>query len=278
MDERRVTRFKQRSVKLRRSILEMIRRAGAGHIGGDLSVVDILNFLYWEVMDITPETFDSRARDHFVMSKGHSVEALYAVLAERGFYPVEALADYGAFASPFIGHPTNEVPGIEMNTGSLGHGLSIAVGMALGQRMDGTGHRSYVVLGDGELAEGSVWEGVMAAAHHRLGNLTAIVDRNGLQISGSTAEVMAQEPLDARWRAFGWAVASCDGHDPAALMAAYRALREEKDKPGVILANTIKGCGVSFMENQAGWHHRVPNAEEYALALSELNAIEEGLA
>ena len=189
-----------------------------------------------------------------------------------GFFPREDLLTVSQFQSRYIGHPNNKVNGIEMNSGSLGHGLSVGVGMALAMQRDGKKHRVYVVMGDGELAEGSVWEGAMAAGHYRLSNLCAVVDRNGLQISGTTEAVMRQESQRDRWKSFGWNVLSAAGNDTAALKAAFDAAKQCTDKPTVILAETVKGCGVSFMENQAGWHHRVPTETEYAAAAAELEA------
>lgn len=258
------------SYMLRRDILDMVYRAGTGHIGGDFSVCDILNVLYSQVMDVTPENFTEKNHDRFILSKGHSVEALYAVLAYRKFFPKEALKTVSRFGSDYIGHPTRKVHGIEMNSGSLGHGLSAGVGMALAQKKRQTGKRVYVVMGDGELAEGSIWEGAMAAGHYKLDNLCAVVDRNRLQISGGTEAVMAQDDQAARWHSFGWHVCAAKGNDCADLIRAFEEAKAYRGKPTVILAETIKGCGVSFMENQAGWHHRVPTEEEYTMAMQEL--------
>ena len=211
-----------------------------------------------------------------MLSKGHSVEAYYAVLAEKGFFPYEqVLAEFSRFGSKFIGHPNNKLPGIEMNSGSLGHGLPVCIGMALAARMDGRPTRVYTVMGDGELAEGSVWEGAMAAGHYRLDNLCAVIDRNRLQISGSTEDVMHHDDLAARWRAFGWHVCSVDGNSIPALQAAFAEARAAKGQPTVIIANTVKGCGSPVMENKANWHHRVPTAEEYAQIMADLKAREE---
>lgn len=196
--------LQQKSYALRLRVLDMVYRAKTGHIGGDFSVCDILNVLYNKVMDVTPENFSTVDHDHFILSKGHSVEALYSVLCDRGFFPEKDLETFSQFGSKYIGHPNNKVPGIEMNSGSLGHGLSVGVGMALAGKRQGKSYRVYVVMGDGELAEGSVWEGAMAAGHYKLDNLCAVVDRNRLQISGGTEEVMAQDSQDDRWAAFGW--------------------------------------------------------------------------
>jgi transketolase len=260
-----------RSILYRRKTLAAIRQAGAGHTGGDLSCVDILNVLYNRILNVTPETFEDPGRDRYVQSKGHSVEALYVVLADRGFFPESDLETIGRYGSPYVGHPTRAVRGIEHNTGALGHGLSVSVGLALAGAMDGASYRVYTLLGDGELDEGSNWEAVMAASHYRLDNLTAIVDRNGLQITGRTCDVCGLEPLEKRLAAFGWAVRTVDGHDVGALTGALRAVPYEAGKPSVLIARTVKGKGVSFMEGVAKWHHRVPDDEEYERALRELD-------
>ncbi|WP_077533381.1 transketolase [Massiliimalia massiliensis] len=262
--------LKAKSFSLRKDILDIIFRAKAGHIGGDFSVCDILNVLYNKHMNVTPENFDSPEHDRFILSKGHSVEALYSVLADKGFIPKEDLKTVSQFQSKYIGHPNTKVNGIEMCSGSLGHGLSVAAGMAIAGKMDQAGYRVYVVMGDGELAEGSVWEGAMCAGHYKLDNLIAVVDRNRLQISGCTEDVMAQDSQDDRWASFGWNVLHAAGNDVDALDEAFTKAKAFKGKPTVIIADTTKGCGVSFMENQAGWHHRVPTAEEYEKAVAEL--------
>lgn len=269
--------LRHKSISYRRTILAIIASAKAGHMGGSLSCVDILNVLYNHVMDITPQNFPLVNRDHYIHSKGHSVEALYAVLADRGFFAVEALGTIEKCGSDFIGHPTRQIPGIEQNTGSLGHGLSVAVGMAVAAKKDKRSNRIFTVLGDGELAEGSVWEASMSAAHYHLDNLVVIVDRNTLQISGRTENVMSLEPLEDKFTAFGYAVRHVDGNDIPALIAAFETLPFVLGKPNLILAHTVKGKGISFMEDQAGWHHRVPNAEEYRLALAELDQAEANL-
>ncbi|MDD3212895.1 MAG: transketolase [Eubacteriales bacterium] len=261
------------AAKLRADTLRIIRSAGGGHIGGDLSVMDILTELYFRQMKISPENQNDPERDLFVLSKGHSVEAYYAVLAEKGFFSLdEVLGSIGTVGTPFIGHPNNKLPGIEMNSGSLGHGLPVCVGMALGQRMLGRSARVYTVLGDGELAEGSVWEAAMAAGHYKLDNLCAVVDRNGLQISGPTETVMTQDPQLERWSAFGWHAIPAHGNDPASLHEAFTQAKQTKGKPTVIVAHTVKGCGVSFMENRAEWHHRMPTDDEFVQAFAELAA------
>ena len=267
--------LKALSYKLRRDVTEMIMAGKAGHIGGDMSVMETLVSLYFHTMNIGPENRTDPNRDLFVMSKGHCVEALYAVLAEKGFFPIEqVIREYSRFGSPFIGHPNNKLPGIEMNSGSLGHGLPVAVGMALAQRMDGRASRTYVVMGDGELAEGSVWEGAMSAAHYRLDNLCAVVDQNRLQISGSTEEVMRQDFPEERFRAFGWNALSADGNDISQMNAAFDMAKTIKGAPTLIVANTIKGKGSSIMENKADWHHHVPTQEEYVQIMADLTAHE----
>jgi transketolase len=260
-----------KSILLRKLTLEAIYGAGAGHTGGGLSCLDILNVLYNRILNVSPETFDSATRDRYVQSKGHSVEALYAVLADRGFFPEAELKTICHYRSHFVGHPTRHIPGIEMNTGALGHGLPICIGMALAGKMDSASYRVFTLLGDGELAEGSNWEAALAAAHYKLDNLTAIIDHNTLQISGHTRDVMSNEPLDEKWRAFGWAVKTAGGHDYAALTEAL-SKPAEIGKPTCIIANTIKGKGVSFMENVAKWHHGVPTDVELKQALAELDA------
>lgn len=265
--------LKALSYDLRKNVIDMIVEGKGGHIGGDMSVMDILVELYFEQMNISPENMDDPDRDRFVMSKGHSVEALYAVLAEKGFFPIEqVIKEFSKFDSKFIGHPNNKLPGIEMNSGSLGHGLPVCVGMALAGKMDKRDYRVYTVMGDGELAEGSVWEGVMAAHQYKLDNLCAIVDRNRLQISGCTEDVMAHDSQEERWASFGWHVISINGNDYKELKAAFDEAKTVKGAPTVIIANTIKGCGSSVMENKAGWHHKVPTAEEYEQIMKDLEA------
>lgn len=248
----------------------MIVEAKGGHIGGDMSVIDILICLYFQQMNVSPENSQDPDRDRFILSKGHSVEAYYAVLAAKGFLDIEVVKkQFSKFGSSYIGHPNNKLPGIEMNSGSLGHGLSVCVGMALAGKMDQRNYRVYTVMGDGELAEGSIWEGAMAAGHYKLDNLCAVVDRNGLQISGTTEEVMAQDVQEERWKSFGWHVITCNGNDIDALNKAFNEAKEVKGKPTMIIANTVKGCGSEVMENKAGWHHRVPSSEEYEQIIAD---------
>ncbi len=264
------------SYDLRRNVVDMILSGKGGHIGGDMSMMDILVTLYFKVMNISPENQNDPDRDRFILSKGHSVETLYAVLAKKGFFPIdEVIARFSKFGSPYIGHPNNKLPGIEMNSGSLGHGLPVAVGMALSGKMDGRSYRVYTIMGDGELAEGSVWEGAMSAGHYRLDNLCAIVDRNRLQISGSTEDVMHHEDLAARFSAFGWHTVSADGHDYDALAAAFEEAQNTKGQPTVLIANTIKGYGSKIMENKAGWHHHLPDQEEYEQIVADFAARKE---
>ena len=268
--------LKAMSYDLRRDVVDMIISGKGGHIGGDMSMMDILVTLYFKVMNISPENQDDPNRDRFILSKGHSVETLYAVLAKKGFFPMEeVISQFSKFGSPYIGHPNNKLPGIEMNSGSLGHGLPVAVGMALAGKQDGRNYRVYTIMGDGELAEGSVWEGAMSAAHYKLDNLCAVVDRNRLQISGSTEEVMHHDDLQARFEAFGWHVIQVDGHDYDALVASFEKAKHTKGQPTMLIANTVKGCGSAVMENKAGWHHHVPNQEEYEQILSDFNARKE---
>lgn len=261
-----------KSFELRQVALDMIMKAGSGHIGGDFSVMDILVTLYNDQMNISPENMDDPDRDYFVMSKGHSVESYYAVLADKGFFETEEVVNqFSMFGSKFIGHPNNELPGIEMNSGSLGHGLPVCVGMALACKMDNRPSRVYTVMGDGELAEGSVWEGFMAAGHYALDNLCAVVDRNYLQISGTTEQVMTHENLHAQIESFGWNVLEVNGNDIGQLHNAFEEAKTVKHKPTCIIANTIKGFGGGeLMENKAGWHHHVPTEEEYRIIKEEL--------
>jgi transketolase len=265
-----------KAVALRRAMLELIFNAGAGHTGGGLSCMDIVNVLYNRVLNVSPQTFGDPHRDRYVQSKGHSVEALYAVLADRGFFPTSDLATVCRYQSYYVGHPTRHIPGIEMNTGALGHGLPICIGMALAAKMDGAKYRVFTLLGDGELAEGSNWEAGLAAAHYKLDNLVAILDHNTLQITGHTREVMCNEPLEEKWRSFGWEVRSVNGHDYAELTKALTDA-PEPDKPTFIIANTVKGKGVSFMENVAKWHHGVPSKAELKQAMRDLDAAEAAL-
>ena len=266
--------LKALAYELRENVIDMIVEGKAGHIGGDMSVMEILTEIYFDQMNISPENMDDPDRDKFIMSKGHSVEAYYAVLAKKGFFDIkDVIAEFSKFGSRFIGHPNNKLPGIEMNSGSLGHGLPVSVGMALAGKMDEKDYRVYTVMGDGELAEGTVWEGAMAASHYKLDNLCAVVDRNRLQISGNTEDVMAHDDLHERFRSFGWNVIDvADGNDIDQLKTAFDSAKETKGKPTVLIANTVKGKGSSVMENKANWHHKVPNAEELEQIRKDLAA------
>lgn len=266
-----------KSVRYRKTILSIIKHANSGHTGGSLSCIDILNVLYNHVLNVDPHNPGDPKRDRYIHSKGHSVEALYVVLADRGFLPYDELYTFERYKSRLIGHPTRKVPGVEQNTGALGHGLSVAVGMALAAKKSGHQYRVFTLLGDGELTEGSVWEACMSAAHYHLDNLIVIVDRNGLQITGPTEEVMRLEPLEEKFKAFGFAVRSIDGNSIPDLIMIFDQLPFEIGKPSLILANTVKGKGVSFMENNASWHHRVPDDQEFLQAMQELDWLENQL-
>lgn len=277
ISKEKIALLKNKSIQYRKTILSLIYSAKAGHTGGSLSCVDILNVLYNQTMNITTKNIADIDRDHYVHSKGHSVEALYAVLLDLGFYSIDELNTIEKFKSPFIGHPTRDIPGIEQNTGALGHGLSLSVGMALAAKMDHRNNRVFTIMGDGELTEGSIWEASASAANYKLDNLVAIIDRNTLQISGRTENVMAMEPLDEKFSAFGFAVRHVDGNNIGEVAALFDTLPFEKGKPNLVLAHTVKGKGISFMEDSVSWHHRVPTDEEYTLALQELDASEKKL-
>ncbi len=263
-----------KSIQYRREILSMIARSGAGHTAGDLSCIDILNVLYNHTMDIRPENFNSFLRDHFIQSKGHSVEALYAVLADKRFFQPSELETLDQYGSHYVGHPTRSIYGIEHNTGALGHGLSVATGIALALKKDGLPNRVFALLGDGELEEGSNWEACMSASHYRLDNLVVIVDRNTLQITDRTERVSQLEPLDEKFRAFGLAVRTVDGNSISDLVQIFEAIPFEQDKPNLVLARTIKGKGVSFIEDNRAWHHHAPSQAEYEAAMAELMSAE----
>lgn len=261
---------------LRQDCADIIMAGGGGHIGGDMSVMDALMCLYLRHLNVSPETVDDPDRDRFVLSKGHAMEAYYAVLCHLGFLDLaDVKARFQKFGSPYIGHPNNKLPGIEMNSGSLGHGLPVAVGMALSAKMDGRAYRTYTIMGDGELAEGSVWEGAMSGSNFGLDNLCALVDRNRLQISGSTEDVMVQDSQEERWAAFGWNVLSIDGHDLTAIDAALTLAAETKGRPTCIILNTVKGYGSPVMEGKAEFHHKLPDQEEYQQISADFAAHEE---
>ena len=259
--------------KARLLAVEAVHRAASGHPGGSLSCADALTTLYFNEMNVNPADPKWEDRDRFVLSKGHCAPILYAVLALRGFFPVEELQQLRSIKAHLSGHPDMKyVPGVDMSTGSLGQGLSTAVGMALAAKIQGKPYRTYAICGDGEVAEGQIWEAIMSAAKWNLDNLCAFIDVNGLQIDGATKDVMPTEPLDKKLEAFNWHVVKIDGHDVNQILAALAEARNVKDKPTVILMATVKGKGVSFMENQAGWHGKAPNADEFAIAKAELEA------
>lgn len=271
--------LKKLAYELRQDTVDIIMAGGGGHIGGDMSIMEILVELYFDQMNISPENQNDPDRELFVLSKGHSVEAYYSVLAKKGFFPLQEVKDqFSKFDSPYIGHPNNKLPGIEMNSGSLGHGLPVCVGMALAGKRDGRDYRVYTVMGDGELAEGSIWEAAMAAHQYHLDNLCAVIDRNHLQISGNTEDVMGHENLHDRFASFGWHVIDVsDGNDIDALQKAFIEAKNTKNQPTVIIANTIKGKGSPVMENKASWHHHVPSQEEYATIMADLKKREEAI-
>ncbi len=259
------------ATKARLLALEEVHTAASGHIGGSLSAMEIITTLYFQTMKVDPKNPKDTDRDRFVLSKGHCTPALYAILALRGFFPVGDLSLFRSIKAHYSGHPDmNHVLGVDMSTGSLGQGFSAAVGMALAAKLDGKAYRTYSLLGDGELAEGQIWEAAMAASKYNLDNLCAIVDVNGLQIDGKTADVMPTEPLDKKFEAFGFHVIKVDGHSFEQLINAFEAAKTVQGKPTAILAATTKGKGVSFMENNAGWHGKAPNDEQFQQARGEL--------
>jgi transketolase len=263
-----------KSIQYRRTTLQIIKQAGAGHTGGSLSCLDILNVLYNQVMNVCPDNFTSPDRDRYIHSKGHSVEALYTVLADRGFFPAEDLQTLCKFGSHLVGHPTRKINGIEQNTGALGHGLAVAVGIALAGKIDHRSYRVYTTMGDGELTEGSVWEASMSAAHYKLDNLVVIIDRNTLQITGYTENVMSLEPLIERFNAFGYCVREVNGNDVCALSEILTQAPFCSGKPSLVLAHTTKGKGISYIENAVDWHHHVPSDAEFKIAMDELDQAE----
>lgn len=272
-----IQNLKIKSIEYRKNILKYIYNAKAGHTGGSLSCVDILNVLYNQVMNVSPENFDDPKRDRYVQSKGHSVEALYVVLADQGFFPEEDLLTLCQYQSHFIGHPTRKIRGIEQNTGGLGHGLALCAGNALAAKKDDLPLRVYTILGDGEMAEGSNWEALMLASHYKLDNLCAILDYNKQQITGANSDVIGLEPIRKKVEAFGWAVREVDGHDVEALANTLQSLPFEKGKPSFVIAHTTKGKGISFMEGVLKWHHGVPSPEQYELAMGELEEALKGI-
>ncbi len=256
----------------RKRLMEVIYNAKAGHTGGDLSCLNVLTALYFKYLNIDPNRLDDPERDRFILSKGHCVEALFTVLEARGILSKDTLDTLGHYGSPLAGHPTVNVPGIEVSSGALGHGLPIGVGMALAARMDGASWKTVVLMGDGEQGEGSIYEAAMAGHQYKLGNLVAIIDRNHLQISGNTEDVMAIDDVRTKWTAFGWDVTEMNGDDMADICRTFDSIDYTGSRPHLIISNTTKGLGVSFMENVAKWHHGVPTEEQYAIAMGELDA------
>ena len=261
------------ATRIRLGIIEGTFHAKSGHPGGSLSIADTLAYLYWKEMNIDPANPKMEGRDRLVLSKGHTAPALYAALAERGYFPVEELATLRHIGSRLQGHPNlNDTPGVEMSTGSLGQGISTACGMALAAKLKNEDSRVYTILGDGEIEEGQVWEAAMFAAHYKLDNLVAVIDNNNLQIDGPITEVMSSYPITDKFTAFGWNVIAIDAHDFDQIEAAFKAAREVKGKPTAIIQKSVKGKGVSFMEDQVSWHGTAPNAEQYEQAKAELTA------
>lgn len=266
----------EKATEIRKDIVQMICKSKSGHPGGSLSAADIVTALYFSEMNIDPKNPKMEGRDRFVLSKGHAAPVLYSALAERGYFDKELLGTLRAFGSPLQGHPDmKKLPGIEISTGSLGQGLSVANGMALSARISGENYRTYVLMGDGELQEGQVWEAAMSAAHFKLDSICAFIDSNNLQIDGNVDKIMGVEPLDKKWEAFGWNVIIIDGHNFQEIFDALDKAKETKGKPTVIIAKTVKGKGVSFMENVCGFHGVAPTAEETERAIAELEKVSE---
>ena len=273
MDEQLKKQLEIAATKVRMGVIEGVYNAKAGHPGGSLSVADTLTYLYQHRMNVDPADPEMADRDRLVLSKGHTAPALYAVLAHRGFFPVEELKTLRKIDSRLQGHPVRgKVPGVDMSTGSLGQGISAACGMALSGKISNDTYKVYAVLGDGEIQEGQVWEAAMFAAHYQLDNLVAVVDNNGLQIDGKISDVMSPYPIDEKFAAFGWHVITINGHDFDEIERAFNEAETVLNKPTVIIQRSTKGKGVSFMENQCGWHGKAPNDEEYAKAMEELKA------
>jgi len=273
LDKDKLKQFEKTATLIRKHIIDEVYHASSGHPGGSLSCTDILTVLYFHEMRVDTKNPNWPDRDRFVLSKGHCAPALYGTLAERGFFPVDELPKFRSIESYLQGHPSmKDVPGVDMSTGSLGQGISASVGMALAGKLDNKDYRVYSILGDGELQEGQVWEALMSAAHYKLDNLTAFLDHNGLQIDGKITDVMSPEPVVDKFKAFGWNVIIIDGHDYEQIINAIDTAKKTKGKPTMVVAETIKGKGVSFMENQAGWHGSAPNKEQRDQAIAELDA------
>ena len=263
--------------KVRMGVIEGTYNAKSGHPGGSLSISDTLTYLYFNKMNVDPKAPDAQDRDRFVLSKGHTAPALYSVLAQKGFFSVDELKSLRHIGAMLQGHPCIHIPGVDMSSGSLGQGISAACGMALAAKLDGKSYNVYTVLGDGEIEEGQVWEAAMFAAHYGLGNLVAVVDNNGLQIDGPISEVCSPEPITDKFAAFGWHVITMDGHDFDSIEAAFDEASKVNDKPVAIIQKSVKGKGVSFMENQASWHGAAPNDEQYEIAMADLEKVGEAL-
>lgn len=263
--------LKQKAKTIRKHIIEMLTKSGSGHPGGSLSAVEIVTYLYFNKMKYNPKDPSWPDRDRFILSKGHACPVLYAALAEAGFFPHNELSKLRKINYMLQGHPDTKTPGIEIPTGALGQGLSVANGMAIAGKLDKKNYRIYCLIGDGESQEGQIWEAAMTAAHYKLDNLTAILDNNGLQIDGKVCDVMGIEPVADKWKAFGWHVIEINGHDFKQIKNAFDEAEKIKQKPIMIIANTIKGKGISFMENQAGWHGKTPCEEECEKCLKEIN-------
>lgn len=269
--EEQVKELQEKAIKVREDIIEEVYKAKSGHPGGSLSIADILTVLYFKEMKINPQNPKWEERDRLVLSKGHCSPALYSCLANRGFFPVEDLQSFRNINSYLQGHPDkNKIPGVDMTTGSLGQGLSCANGMAIAGKIEKRNYRVYCILGDGEIEEGQIWEAAMAANKYKLDNLCVVVDNNNLQIDGTIEEVMSSYPIDEKFKSFGFQIIKIDGHDIEEIIKAFEVARNVKDKPTCIIAKTIKGKGISFMEEQAGWHGKAPNDEQYEQAIKEL--------
>lgn len=270
-DENLIEDLKEKARTIRRHIVRMIYEAGSGHPGGSLSSADVITALYFHVLRIDPKNPEWEDRDRFVLSKGHACPALYAALAERGFFPIEELHTLRKIGSRLQGHPDmRKTPGVESSTGSEGQGLSVGIGMALAAKLDRKSYRIYVMLGDGENDCGQIWEAAMASSHFKVDNLTAILDRNRIQLDGPTEQIMSLEPLADKWKAFGWHVLEIDGHDFRQILSAFDTAKEIKGRPTIIISHTVKGKGVSFMEGAVAFHGNAPNKEEYEKAMKEL--------
>ena len=271
-NQQKIKELQLRVENIRKKVMEIVYSSKGGHVGGSLSSIEIETVLYFHVMNIDPKNPTLENRDRFILSKGHSVEALYAVLEAKGFIEQSLLDTYGHFDSKLAGHPTKKVPGIELNSGALGHGLSVGIGMAMAAKMNRETFKTYVLMGDGEQGEGSIYEAAMSGSHYKLDNLVAIIDRNKLQISGKTEDVMSLEPMRDRWEAFGWEVIDMEGNNVKNIIETFDNIDYNNEKPKLIIAHTTKGNGISFMEKLAKWHHGVPNDEQYNLAVSEIDA------